>query len=221
MDDGVKLFISPVSFGHTGLTSPENRLKFFENLGIKETEVVSMHLTHTNNVEVVTAADGGRLFENTDGLITNSKGIYLALPVADCLPIMAYDAVSGSIGVFHAGWRGLDNKIIFNGIKLMQDELDAKAENIKIKLGACICQDHYEVKNDVFDKFFDYRSAQKIKENKLYLDLRKIAVLQLLSVGVQIGNIEIDSRCTYENPELFSHRHGNSERNLYLLTLNS
>ena len=219
MEKGAVLHISPNSFGHTGLTSPQNRINFFESLGVDGSSVVSMHLTHTNNVQVVGADDGGKVFENTDGLVTNSKGIYLALPVGDCLPIMAYDPKGKSIGIFHAGWRGLENKIIFNGIKAMEDNFGAKADDIKIKLGACICQNHFEVKDDVFSKFTEYKSAQKEVGGKKFLDLRKIIVVQLLHIGIQLKNIEIDSRCTLEDTELFSHRGGNFERNLYLLTL--
>ena len=213
------LFISPNSFGHTGLTSPQNRIKFFESLGVSQSSVVSMHLTHTNNIEVVGATDGGKIFENTDGLVTNSKGIYLALPVGDCLPIMAFDPVGKSIGIFHAGWRGLENKIIFNGIKSMEDNFGAKPKDIEIKLGACICQNHFEVKDDVFGKFTEYKSALKEANGKKFLDLRKVIVLQLLHIGILLKNIEIDARCTLEDKELFSHRGGNFERNLYLLTL--
>ncbi|MBN2832645.1 MAG: laccase domain-containing protein, partial [Campylobacterales bacterium] len=41
-----------------------------------------------------------------DAMITNQKGIALAVMVADCVPILFYDAVHEAIGVAHAGREG-------------------------------------------------------------------------------------------------------------------
>ncbi len=219
--DGTTLYISSREFGHTGLLSPENRKRFFDSVNVSEKDVVSMHLTHTNNVVAVGKSDGGRLFEDTDGLVTNETGIWLALPVADCLPIIIYDPINKAIGLVHAGWRGLDNGVLENALRLMNEKYGSNLFDLKVKLGACICQKHFEVKMDVLEKFASYAAAIHTEDGKYFLDLRKVAVIQLLAFGIPLKNMEIDGRCTLEEKELFSFRGGDVKgRNLYLLTLN-
>ncbi len=178
-----------------------------------------MHLTHTNNVVAVGKKDGGKLYEDTDGLATNEKGIWLALPVADCLPIIIYDPAGKAASLVHAGWRGLDSGVLENALRLMNEKYGSNLFDLKVKLGACICQKHYEVKTDVLERFVSYPAAVLLENGKYYLDLRKVAVIQLLAFGIPLKNIEIDSRCTLEDSELFSFRGGDTGRNLYLLTL--
>jgi polyphenol oxidase len=209
------LYISAKADGHCGLLHPKNRKKFFDKLGISEKKVISMHLRHTSKCRVVSEKDGGKLFENTDALVASGKGVFLALPVGDCLPIMIYDPVCEIFGVIHAGWRGLAGGVIRGAILKMKKE-GSEPSNLTVYIGASICQKHYEVKNDVYSKFSEYPYAVKKSGKKFYLDLGKVAVGQLVEAGVLEEKIKIDKRCTYEDKDLFSYRRGDSGRNLYL-----
>lgn len=214
------LYSSTAGDGNMSILAPANRRKFFDKIGITERQVVNLHLAHSNKVADVFSEDGGKLFERTDGLITNSRNIYLALLVGDCLPVAIADPVNNSIGLIHAGWRGLENGVIKNAVKLLEKKLKAKSKNLIVYIGSHICQKHYEVKNDLVKKFKDYPESVRKIGNKYYLDLGKIAKKQLIDLGVGGKNIRIEETCTFENRNLFSYRRDKTkDRNLFLLTL--
>jgi len=39
-----------------------------------------------------------------DGLITNTKGVFLVAKVADCQAVMLYDPTKSVTGMMHVGW---------------------------------------------------------------------------------------------------------------------
>lgn len=213
------LYSSKASDGGMSILSPLNRKKFFGKIGVTERQVVNMHLAHGNKVAVVTDKDGGKLFEETDGLITNSRKTYLALLVGDCLPIAIADPITNSIGLVHAGWRGLGNGIIKNAVNEMARNFGTKPQDLVVYVGAHICKKHYEVKEDVLSKFVSFEGATS-KAGRTFLDLGEIAKLQFLKLGVKNKNITIDSTCTFENKGLFSYRRNKTkDRNIYILGL--
>jgi len=179
---------------------------------------VNMNLSHGNKIVRVSGKDGGKLFEATDGLLTNSTNICLAVLVADCLPIALFDPVSNSYGLIHSGWRGLTAGIIEKAVVKMTHEFGTKSNNLTVYIGAHICQKHYEVKNDVASKFSKYPKAILKKGKKTFLDLDEIARQQFAAVDVK--NVTVDKTCTFENKEYFSFRRGDkANRNLYLFGL--
>jgi YfiH family protein len=182
--------------------------------------MIGMQQIHGSYVVRVSQKDDGKIIENCDGLISNDPKVTLLVRVADCLPISLVDKKTHSFGLIHAGWRGLDKGIIKKAIDLMQKELRIKNSDLKISIGPHICQKHYEVGRDVFSKFTKYPEALLQKNNKLFLDLAKIAELQLINNGVKKENIKISKTCTFEGPSLPSFRRSKtSERILVKLNI--
>jgi YfiH family protein len=178
---------------------------------------VGMKLVHGNNVAVVGKKDVGKTVENCDGLITNSPDIVLRLPTADCIPVSLFDPVTGSIGLVHAGWRGLYKGVIGRAIGLMEKKLKVKSKNLVVFVGPFICQKHYEVKDDVSIFFSKYPKVLKNTGGKTYLDLGRVAKKQLTDAGVRTKNIWFDGRCTYEDKNLYSYRRGDKGKYIYNL----
>jgi len=176
--------------------------------------MIGMSQVHGNNVVRVSVKDDGKTIENCDALISNDPKVTLSVRVADCLPISVIDEKSHSFGLIHAGWRGLEKEIIKKTIELMQKELKIKNSDLKIFIGPHICQKHYEVKNDVSKNFAEFPETVLQKDNKEYLDLAKIAELQLIRVGVKKQNIEISKDCTFEDLHLPSFRRDKTSERL-------
>jgi YfiH family protein len=168
--------------------------------------MVSMQQVHGSGVFLVDHNDDGRVIKNCDALISNDPGVALSVCVADCLPISVVDKKNRSIGLIHAGWRGLDKKIIAETIQLMVKEFSLNPKDLEVVIGPHICQRHYEVKNDVSSKFVNFPDAILRKNNKEFLDLAKIAELQLTEMCVKKENIKTDKTCTFEDPSLPSFR---------------
>ena len=115
--------------------------------------IVGMKLNHGSRVVAVGKKNAGKIIKNCDGLITNDPEIYLKVSAADCLPIAFFDPSTNSIGLVHAGWRGLENGVIKNAVNLMKETFGSRVDKIVVFVGPYICQKHYEVKNDVYEKF--------------------------------------------------------------------
>ncbi|MFI3213628.1 MAG: peptidoglycan editing factor PgeF [Eubacteriales bacterium] len=195
-------------------------------------QFVLSHQTHTTNLRIVTEEDLGKGilreqdYEDVDGLITNCKGVVLSTFYADCVPLFFVDPVEKVIALSHAGWKGTVGKIAALTVAKMGNEFGCKAENIQVAIGPSICQDCYEVSEDVAMQFITM--LQKIipgeseiiqaivydKGNDKYLlDLWKSNFYVLRNMGVLEENIAITDVCTCCNSELlFSHRASQGKR---------
>lgn len=174
-----------------------NRKKFLNIFGIFPKDVSSGELCHGNRVEYVSAKNKGERFTGTDGLVTDQKNIFLSVTAADCLPIFLFDPKKEIVGMVHAGWRSLERNVLENAVGKIK-ESGGKSQNILVGIGPAICQKHYEIGLEVAKKFAKYPEAIKRKGNKIFLDIKKVAELQLLSLGIYSKNIEISSECTFE-----------------------
>lgn len=172
------------------------------------------HQTHTTNVAVVRAEDRGRRFLETDGMVTNVPGICLVTFYADCVPLFLVDPVKKAIGLSHSGWRGTVGKMGKVTVQALMREYGSRPEDIVAAIGPSICQDCYEVSEDVIDRFRDsFNEAvwPKLfyrKENGKYqLDLWRANEEVFLETGIRRENLAVTNLCTHCNQEvLFSHR---------------
>jgi len=180
----------------------KNRRDFLLKNNLNPNSLVSADLIHGNGIARITEKDKSEIITGTDGLITNRKNIFLSVTVADCLPIYLYESEKEIVGIIHAGWRSLMKNILVNAIEKTK-KLGGKPENVLIGIGPAICQKHYEVGLEVAEKFEKYPKAIERKNNRIFLDLKEIAKLQLLKLGMPEKNIEISPECTYELPEKY------------------
>lgn len=192
----------------------ENRRRIGAAIGVLPEDMTYTHQTHTTNVAVVRAEDRGRRFLETDGLVTNVPGICLVTFYADCVPLFLVDPVKKAIGLSHSGWRGTVGKMGKVTVQAMMREYGSRPEDIVAAIGPSICQDCYEVSEDVIDRFRDsFNEAvwPKLfyrKENGKYqLDLWRANEEVFLEAGIRRENLAVTNLCTHCNQEvLFSHR---------------
>ena len=204
----------------------ENFKRMAETIGVEPNSLVFAAQTHTTNVRKVTAEDKGKGivypldYQDVDGLITNESGICLTTFYADCVPLFFIDPVHKAIGLSHSGWRGTVGKMGQETLRRMREEYGTDAKDVIAAVGPSICQDCYEVSEDVIEKFkeaFDeiyWRELFYKKENNKYqLNLWKANEIILLEAGVPKENIAVTNVCTNCNSDvLFSHRATKGER---------
>lgn len=198
----------------------ENRRRIAEAIGVTPEDMVYTQQTHTTNVAVVTEGDRGASFPETDGMVTDVPGICLVTFYADCVPLYFVDPVKKVIGLSHSGWRGTVNKMANITIAKMGEVFGCRPEHIVAAIGPSICQDCYEVSEDVINQFRAnyeeslWESLFYQKENQKYqLDLWKANERNLLEAGVQKEHIAVTNVCTCCNPDmLFSHRRTGFDR---------
>ena len=144
-----------------------------------------------------------------DAVLSRKSGTVCAVMVADCLPVFLCDAAGTTVGIVHAGWRGLAGGIIEQSIAAMQVD----QRKLMAWLGPAIGPDHFEVGEDVYDTFVrhDAHAAQAFAprnsqhEKKWLADIFLLARQRLVSAG--ITEIYGGGVCTYSDPaRFFSYR---------------
>jgi len=118
-----------------------------------------------------------------DGLITSTPGILLHVLTADCLPILFCRRDGKSIGVVHAGWRGL----IAGIIEAFADQLtypDSPA-NWVAAIGPAAGPCCYEVSESLVEDFLRQLPipADIVRPRPRHLDLAAIARYKLHALG--------------------------------------
>lgn len=204
----------------------ENYDRLSEALGIWKENIVLAKQTHTANVRKVTGEDRGkgvvreRDYDNVDALVTNEPEIVLGIFMADCVPVCLVDTRKKAIGLVHSGWRGTVQRIAGKTLEIMAKEYGTDPADVVAAIGPSICQDCYEVSQDVADAF-DSEFSEKYrdgllqaKENGKYqLNLWKANEIVLQEAGVTKEQIETTALCTCCNPKrLYSHRASNGKR---------
>lgn len=198
----------------------ENYRRMAKVLQVTEDSFVKAAQTHTTNVHKVTAANKKTELQDIDGLVTDERGICLVTTYADCVPLFFIDPIHKAIGLSHSGWRGTVGKMGQATLQKMAEEYGTEPKDVIAAIGPSICQDCYEVSEDVIERFqeaFDKKYWRELfyqKENRKYqLNLWKANEIILEEAGVLKQNMAITNVCTNCNREvLFSHRGSKGQR---------
>ena len=173
--------------------------------------IIQLNQVHSTDIITLNNRSMNYNFKESDGLVTNLKGIGLSILGADCAPILFYDNVKNIIGACHAGWRGAVNNIIEKTI-IKMEKIGAKRDDITAIIGPVIHKNSYEIKKDVVhivqdSLFYKANSSIILKKNnnQYFFDLPLLLRESLKYSKIRkIGDVEMD---TYANSNLFfSHR---------------
>jgi YfiH family protein len=169
----------------------ENRRLACESLGLPPERLAFNRQVHSPTVH---RAHAGARGEPGDGLWTDEPQLPILAMSADCLPIAVVRTEGPrAIAVLHAGWRGLSEGVVANGVERLGD--GAKAAVIGPAIGPCC----YEVGPEVSELFDDDLTVEG------RLDLWAAAERALRAAGVE--HVERVDLCTHDHPQLFfSHR---------------
>ena len=204
----------------------ENYRRIGHALGISPEQIVCSDQTHTVNVRKVGRDDCGngitkpKPYRDVDGLITDEAQVALATFYADCVPLYLVDPEKKAIGLAHSGWRGTVGKIGKATVEAMRREYGCRPEAIRTVIGPSICQECYEVSEDVaeaFKKAYDPglwdRLMTRREDGKYQLNLWEACRENFLEAGILPEHISMPEICTCCNPGfLFSHRASKGKR---------
>jgi hypothetical protein len=173
--------------------------------------VVWMDQVHGRRVAVVDGPYDGAVPE-TDALVTARPDLVLAVLVADCVPVMLRGPVSEGptsgttvVAAAHAGRRGLQLGVVEAVVSRMSS-MGVQPKAIVAELGPAVCGKCYEVPASMRDEVAAVAPAARTtaRSGRPALDLRAGLVQQLHALGV--SRVTVDSTCTFESPQHFSHR---------------
>lgn len=205
----------------------ENFRRIAEVLKCELGDIVCSDQTHTVNLRVAVRQDGGkgivipRDYTDIDGLLTDEPGLVLATFYADCVPLYFVDVKNRAIALAHSGWRGTVARMGRCVTDKMKEVYGTDPADIVAAVGPSICQECYEVSEDVADAFAkEFRregQADEILQNKgggkYQLDLWRANEIVLKEAGIPADQIQVTDICTCHNSEyLFSHRASKGRR---------
>ena len=197
----------------------ENHRRLAQAVGYDHRRLVFSDQVHETVIRKVTEEDAGKGITResditeTDGLMTNVKDLPLITFYADCVPVFFYDPVKEVVAMNHSGWRGTVKNISRHMVEALNKEYGCEASDLICAVGPSICQNCYEVSEDVAEAFKDaYLPEQYMKmtknngNGKYLLDLHRANYYNLTGAGILPEHINVTDICTCCNPDfLFSH----------------
>ena len=215
-----------------GIPEDESRAKVRENherlaaaVGYTTDALIFSNQTHTDNIRIMQDIDRGNGFvrpneyHDTDGMMTDITGQALMTFHADCVALLLVDPVHKAIANVHSGWRGTIKGIGAKAVRMMHEVYGSNPSKIVAAIGPSICQDCFEVSEDVAQEFREKYDASLHKEliregritdsgeQKYHVNLQRACMENFLEAGLKKQNISLPDICTACNKDLlFSHR---------------
>lgn len=156
--------------------------------------------------------------DSQDGLVADAcfsfrPGVACTIMVADCLPVLMWDANARWVAAAHAGWRGLAGGVL-ESLWLALQARGAQAAQTRVWLGPCIGPQAFEVGPEVQAAFTaqdpSWHTAFRAGHgDRCWADLPALARSRLQRMGLVhvAGNDGAPAYCTVSQPSLFfSHR---------------
>jgi len=163
---------------------------------------VWINQTHSN---MSVDADSISSIVDADASYSKKIGTVCGILTADCLPVFVSNKDGTTVGIAHAGWRGLVDGVIESLI----ESFDCNGKDLVVHLGPAISQLFFEVGDEVKAQYLsknkNFENCFTYVNNKYYLNLYEAARVVLKSFGV--SSISGGNRCTYkDSDQYFSYR---------------
>ena len=205
--------------GDDALRVLDARITLSMQLGVELDDLIMPRQTHSCRVAVIderfrTMDIEGQetALEGVDALVTNLRGVVIGVNTADCVPLILVDEAAGLIAAAHAGWRGTAGRIAGAVVDEMC-RMGARADHIQVAMGPSICQDCFEVGDEVVEAFgqagFNLEDivARNPATGRAHIDLRMANREVLVQAGVPAGHIALSQHCSRcEHERYFSAR---------------
>jgi len=205
--------------GDDALHVLDSRMALCQQIGIDLDYLIMPRQTHSTTVKVIdqnyidaSIEEQDASLEGVDALVTQLSGLCIGVNTADCVPIALADPKNGVIAIAHAGWRGTVARIAQKTIEAMCG-LRANPASIYVTMGVSICQECFEVGDEVVREFekagFDMSLIMNRNSctGKAHINLQEANKQALIASGVPSSNITHPAHCSRcESDRYFSAR---------------
>ncbi len=197
----------------------ENRRRLFASLGVDTDRLAVAGQVHGSDVLVV--SEPGQ-YPGYDGLVTTASNVVLCMTSADCAVVLLADPSAGVVAACHSGWRGTLEDVAGKTVRRML-ECGADPKRLRAYVSPCICVEHFEVGDEVANRFRPEYVARHADWPRPHVDLKAAIGDQLARAGLAEDAIEISHHCSFEETDTFySYRaeHGTTGRMMGFILLN-
>lgn len=229
---GLENWLSGSENNLRGQTLSEDELKdnittILNEFEQKPSALYSGQQVHGHNIEYSDGERGsehvyGKIFDGTDGLITDKEGVGLLVKFADCTPIVLYDEENKVLAAAHSGWRGTVQEMGKRLVERMADDYGSDPETIKAYVGPSIDQENYEVGPEVYEAFEAFPERDEFFEprgEKYHLSMSDANISLLKSSGIKEENMTVNRESTFDSDRLHSSRQEGKHYALNTLTI--
>jgi polyphenol oxidase len=143
--------------------------------------------------------------------MTDDPTVALAIQVADCMPLLLADRLTGAVAAVHAGWRGTAAGAAIAAVEALGREFGARPDRLVVAQGPGIGPCCYTVGDELIGAYRDGGFGRDIdrwfirdEAGGLKLDVWAANRDQLIASGVPAGSIHAAGLCTADRPDLFA-----------------
>ncbi len=193
----------------------ENRQRFCDQIGINYDDVVYHVISYDqaqtfDNIAEVTETDTVKYNNEgifADALYTETAGIGLFLPVADCIATIIYDPKRRALMLAHLGRHSTVAQLMSQAVQYFVRR-GSQVKDLKIWMSPSVTQENYRM------EYFDHTSDVKWQNfcrqtaDGIYLDMQGFNRSLAIQAGVPGDNIFISPIDTADDPNYFSHSSG-------------
>lgn len=197
-------------FGDNQQEVATNRQKWLKNVGILDDQLVIMEVRDPQAWDVICDASKKTCSLKdaitTDAVITNKKGVALALLTADCNPVIIFDPKNTVLALVHLGWQSTAVNLACKTVRHMQQVYGSCPADLQVYNGPSIRVESYK-----FDLPIDQANVKEWqphlvkKGNKIGIDLVGYNVGRFVGAGILLKNIQICPVDTAKSLDYFSH----------------
>lgn len=220
--------------GDTPEAVTENRKRLAQVLGVDSSRLTCGEQVHGVGVTRVTSELVGRgafswddSIPDSDAIHTNLAEVPLLLLVADCVPVLIYDAVHHAVAVVHAGWRGAIAHIVERTMDSMHEAYGTLPSDCYLFIGPSIGADSFELSEEIAEQFRQdmralglsqvdqvVRYIQRAEQPTPHVDLKGYIAACVVHKGVPLKQVSVSSTDTMTTDGCYSYRrdHGRTGR---------
>jgi YfiH family protein len=131
--------------------SPAGWLEVALAVGVDAAHLARVHQVHGAHAVVAQPTCSGR--PDADIVVSDDRGLALAIQTADCVPLLIADTRTGAVAAAHAGWRGLARRVPAAAVAMLAQQFASRAADLVVAAGPSIGACCYEVGEDVREQF--------------------------------------------------------------------
>lgn len=183
----------------------ENQRRLAATVGFDPSRLYQAKQVHGRALLVAQGDPRAMLEQEADALVADpGSGAAVAVRVADCVPVLLADPVTGRVAAVHAGWRGIVADVLGTAVRHLGNNRSGghesssssrEAGGFLAAIGPCIGPCCFEVGADVGETIARATTAKVIARRdeargKVYVDLRAAVRAQLRALGLSDNSIE-------------------------------
>ncbi|XP_066478519.1 purine nucleoside phosphorylase LACC1 [Tiliqua scincoides] len=169
----------------------ENLRRLAIAAGFDQDTYHTVKVNHASDVWVM----GKARPDSYDGIVTNQRGVTIAAPGADCIPVLFADPVKKACGAAHSGWQGTLLGVSMAVVNAMVTEYGCDVKDIRVVLGPSVGPCCFTLPQESAKKFhrIDPKCVRRYESSRPYVDIRRATRVFLETGGILPENIQDDS----------------------------